>query len=132
MGDSLYRQVPFRHTTPHWFRVGLHLYKKRKPGRPILSKEERRRLRCVFWRDDEWEEAGRRAEEAGMTKSAFIRLMVLGEEWVEANKREKADKIRYDRKSKLRVKSISRPGVSAYTERESIVSLCGSLPSEQP
>jgi hypothetical protein len=124
--------MPFRHTTPHWFRIGLHRYKRRRQGRPPLPEGEKRSLRCVFWRGDEWDEAGRLAKEAGMTKSGYIRLMVLGEEWIEANKREKADKIRYDKKAKLKVKSISRPAASTYIERESLVSLCGSLPSEQP
>ena len=144
MGDSLYKEIPIRGGAPTWFKNGVHNWRsaalnkwnqkynnRPKPGRPPIPKEERRRLRNVLWNNDEWAEVRRLAKESGMNLSHYVRAKALGEEWVEAHKTAKKDKILYEKKRKIKVRSVSQPRGPAYVERESIVSLCGSLPSEQ-
>ena len=51
---------------------------RRGSGRPLLPKDEVKKIRTVKMSDKEWHRLGELAEKDGKTKSEYIRLMVFG------------------------------------------------------
>ena len=50
---------------------------RRGSGRRALPKDELKKIRTIKMSDKEWEKIGELAEQKGITKSEYIRLMAL-------------------------------------------------------
>ena len=53
--------------------------KRAGAGKPALPEDEVKKIRSIKMSDNEWHKLGELAENKGITKSEYIRLMTLGE-----------------------------------------------------